>query len=467
MIRIALLIATAALLPILIAQLPYSASADSPILAQVATSTNAVMPSSTTIAAIEAMTIDVAVDAMGKMTNEEAVHVFNEMNTAKVVEMMGHMDVKKVSSIWGDMEPSKAGAVMEDVEVATASQIVGLVSAERLVARLPEVSPQKLWQMPPELLHDSMPGVNAMHLNAWTRPQVPDDLPAPIPTDTTDDRAVYIVPEARSDEWALVVGSPAPFTNIWAKFARPLDDIQVVLDGFGDQQPSGTPDLPVGAVANSFFSINLGGVASQDVVAAAAIAFVDKSWLDSNQIHKWSIQFSRFDENLDAWVPSPSKRIREDAERLTFAVVVPGFSTFAITGSRDLPDLPFSIDNLSIGPASPKDGEQIDVVASVSNSGAETAVYPAVLWVDGAIEAAKTVSVDAGGTAELEFTLRRPAGTYSIRLGRQITEVSVAAPIPRPPATGGIAPTTSLLALAGIAGLLLLLAGARLRRPRD
>jgi hypothetical protein len=78
------------------------------------------------------------------------------------------MDVEKVSSIWGDMEPSEAGAVMEDVEVATASQIVGLVSAERLVARLPEMSPQKLWQMPPEMLHDRMPGVNAMHL--WPGP---------------------------------------------------------------------------------------------------------------------------------------------------------------------------------------------------------------------------------------------------------------------------------------------------------
>jgi Mg/Co/Ni transporter MgtE len=140
MIRIALLIAAAILLPILVAQLPYSASADSPILAQVATSTDALIPSTTTIAEIEAMTIDVAVDAMDKMTNEQAVHVFNEMNTVKVVEMMGHMDISRVSSIWGDMEPSKAGAVMEDVEVDTASQIVGLVSSERLVERLPEIS---------------------------------------------------------------------------------------------------------------------------------------------------------------------------------------------------------------------------------------------------------------------------------------------------------------------------------------
>jgi hypothetical protein len=464
MIRTALAVAAAALFPILAAQLPYTAGAIPRAQAQVATSTDAVLPSTTTVAAIEAMAIDMAVETVEKMTEEQAVHVFNEMSTAKVVEMMGKMDVVKVSAIWGDMEPPKAGAVMEDVPVETASQIIGLVSEDRLVARLPEMTPQKMWQISPELLQDRMPGVNAMHLNAWTRPQVPDDLPAPIPGEATDDRAVYVVPEARSNEWALVVGSPAPFVNIWAKFARPLDDIRVVLDGFGASQPVDTPDLPAGAIANSFFSISLGDIAPRDVVAAAAIAFVDKSWLDSNQVHKWSIQFSRFDEGLNSWVPSPSKRIREDQERLTFAVVVPGFSTFAITGSQDLPELPFAVEDLSIVPESPVEGEPFEMVASIGNAGAERAVYPAVLWVDGSIEAAETVSVDAGGTAEVAFTVRRPAGTYSIRLGRRIVEVGVGAPAPRPPATGGIAPTTGRLALAGTAGLLLILAGVWLRR---
>ena len=272
MIRTALAIAAAALIPVLAAHLPFTASADSH-----PRSTDAALPSTTTVAAIEAMTIDMAVETVSKMTDEQAVHVFNEMSTAKVVEMMGKMDISQVSTIWGDMAPPKAGAVMEDVPIETATQIVGLVSEDRMVARLPEMSPQKLWQIPPELLHDRMPGVNAMHLNAWTRPQVPEDLPAPIPGEATDDRAVYVVPEARSDEWALVVGSPAPFTNIWAKFARPLDDLRVVLEGFGASQPVGTPDLPAGAIANSFFSISLGNVAPRDVVAAAAIAFVDKS----------------------------------------------------------------------------------------------------------------------------------------------------------------------------------------------
>ena len=466
MIRTALAIATAALLSILMAQLPYTAGAIPHVQAQVATTTVAGLPSTTTVAAIEAMTIDMAVETVVQMTEEQAVHVFNEMSTAKVVEMMGHMDVVKVSSIWGDMDPPKAGAVMEGVPVETAIQIVGLVSEDRLVARLPEMSPQKLWQIPPQLLHDRMPGVNAMHLNAWTRPQVPEDLPAPIPGEATDTRAVYVVPEARSDEWALVIGSLAPFLNIWAKFARPLDDLRVVLEGFGASQPVDTPDLPAGAIANSFFSISLGDVAPRDIVAAAAIAFVDKSWLDSNQVHKWSIQFSRFDEGLNSWVPSPSKRIAESSERLTFAVVVPGFSTFAITGSRDLPALVFAVEDLRIVPASPVAGQPFEVVASVRNVGTERAVYPAVLWVDGSIEAARTVSIDAGGSSEIAFAVGRPAGTYSIRLGRQIVEVSVGAPAPRPPATGGIAPATGLLALAAALGLLLLLAGVWMVRGR-
>ena len=83
--------------------------------------------------------------------------------------------------------------------------------------------------------------------------------------------------------------------------------------------------------------------------AAAAIAFVDKSWLEENQIHKWSIEFSRFDDELGTWTPSPSKRIREDEEGLFFAVALPGFSTFAITGAQDLSGRVFEVGDLWIG----------------------------------------------------------------------------------------------------------------------
>ena len=196
MIRTALAIAAAALIPVLAAHLPFTASADSH-----PRSTDAALPSTTTVAAIEAMTIDMAVETVSKMTDEQAVHVFNEMSTAKVVEMMGKMDISQVSTIWGDMAPPKAGAVMEDVPIETATQIVGLVSEDRLVARLPEMSPQKLWQIPPELLHDRMPGVNAMHLNAWTRSLKTCRRLSPAKPPMTGPSTSCQRPEATSGPW--------------------------------------------------------------------------------------------------------------------------------------------------------------------------------------------------------------------------------------------------------------------------
>jgi hypothetical protein len=212
---------------------------------------------------------------------ETAVAAFNEMRTAKVVDMMGAMDVAKASDIWGDMEPVKAGAVMEDVPVDTADEIVKLVSEDRLVARLPEMSAQKLWDLPLELLLRKPPSVDAMQLDFWNRPEVASDLPDPVATTTTDSRSVYVLPETRESEWALVVASPAPFQKVWAKFTRHLSDVRIVVESLPGR-PEGTPELLPGRVANAFIQSNLQGTLEQDIQVAAAIAFVDKSWLDAN-----------------------------------------------------------------------------------------------------------------------------------------------------------------------------------------
>ena len=295
---------------------------------------------------------------------DEAIAVFNEMSTDKAVKMMGGMDITLASAIWGEMEPRKAGEVMEAVPIEAATGIVEMVPERSLVARLPEISAQKLWEMPPELLLGKLPSVDAMHLNAWVRPQVAPDLPEPVAALPSDDRSVYIVPEGRESEWALVVASPAPFDRIWAKFTRRLTDVRFVIESLGAEKPSGTPSLPPGRIAASFFSIDVENAAPRDVSAAAAITFVDKSWLDANRVHKWSIEFNRFDEGLNEWVPSPSKRIKEDDERVFFAVVLPGFSKFAIVGSRELPPQRFEVGSLRVSPESPADDGDVEIARS-------------------------------------------------------------------------------------------------------
>ena len=102
--------------------------------------------------------------------------------------------------------------------------------------------------------------------------------------------------------------------------------------------PAGAPEFQSGQIVNSLFSIDIEGTQPGDVEAAHVTLFVEKSWVEANEVHKWSIQFNSFDEERNEWVPFPSKRVREDEDRIFYTVVVPGFSDIATTGSSELPE---------------------------------------------------------------------------------------------------------------------------------
>ena len=378
-------------------------------------------------AQIEAAPLEDAMKMIEGMSNPEVAHVFEEMGTGKVIKMMGKMDLPKASHIWGEMEPVKAGAVFEEVPDKMATQIVGILPEPTLVPRLPEVSAGKLWRIPLEVLIDNLPSVPVTHLDSWNRPDVDADLPPPVQTLVSETSTVYSLPEAREAKWALMLGSPAPFTAIWAKFKRASAEVRLRVDDLAGQ-PEGTPTLPRGRVSDRFLRVSLENMQADAISVVAATAFVQKSWIDANQIQKWSIQFNRLDEAANTWVPFPSKRMAEDAERVYFSVVVPGFSTLAITGSRELPEQVFTVTDLDIQPRLATPGEPITISAKVVNSGEEPAVFPADLWINQSIEATTPILVEAGGTAEFAFTVARPAGQYRVRIERALLDFTVAAP---------------------------------------
>ncbi len=157
------------------------------------------------------------------------------------------------------MEKSKAGEIMEQVPIETATKVMELVSEERLVPRLPEMSAEKLWELPLELLIDKLPSVPIMHLDPWLSPRVPSDL-SPAETTASDENVTeYTLAEARENQWAQIAGSPAPIERVWARFARALEDVRVKVETF-DQKPAGVPDLPHDQIANAFFSVSLENV---------------------------------------------------------------------------------------------------------------------------------------------------------------------------------------------------------------
>ena len=184
-----------------------------------------------------------------------------------------------------------------------------------------------------------------------------------------------------------------------------------------------------------------------DVVYTPIDVTSEQAWIDANDIHNWSIEFNRLDENLNAWVPASSKRGREEGGRVFYTVVVPGFSVIAVTGSEELPAQIFSVGALQIRPIAPKADDEITISATVTNTSSDASVYIANLWINDTIEQTKTVPVGAGATETFEFALTVPVGAYSVRVERQLAEFFVGVqPTATPPAAPPTATPTTVVA---------------------
>ena len=99
------------------------------------------------------------------------------------------------------------------------------------------------------------------------------------------------------------------------------------------------------------------GVEEGDLAAVHMTFFVEKSWIAANDIHKWSLEFNRLDEETSEWVPFSAKRVREDEERIFYTGVLPGFSMIAITGSKLSTTPTFTVTDLRVVPEAPGQGQ--------------------------------------------------------------------------------------------------------------
>jgi|GEM_PF-1878626 PGF-pre-PGF domain-containing protein len=240
-------------------------------------------------------------------------------------------------------------------------------------------------------------------------------------------------------------GSPAPIEDILTRFANEIPDAHIeVIDV--DELPADIPTLPEGLVTLSMFTLTPENFETEDMITNHVTFFVEKTWLDENEIHPWSVQFNRYDPDNGRWVPLLGKLIREDEEFIFYTVAPPKFSLWAITGAKEVPPERFQASSLSISPAQAAAGEEVLVEAFITNITTEPAEYNAVLWLDGEVHASSSVSIGRLSTAVVSFTTSLEEGTYAIRIDKLLAELAVgpvAAPGPTPePATDGTpAPT--------------------------
>ena len=258
-------------------------------------------------------------------------------------------------------------------------------------------------------------------VDAW----LPDDVPQP-------------GADRHSQGLWQALGSDDPIESILGKFRRPLPNARIVvgeipLGTLGNLKP-----VPEGFVVTSFLSLGTDGYLESDFIVGRLTFFVEKSWLQSNNLHEWALHIMRFDEPTNSWNPVQAKRLREDESRVYFSAVVPAFSKWVIGGFPELPDARFRIDNLTVlGDA--KTNQPVTVQVTAANLASEAAELSLPLWVNGQVHSAVAERFGPDETRPIVFTfVPSNVGEAELRVDRLVSTINVTVgptptPTPTPP----------------------------------
>jgi len=137
------------------------------------------------------------------------------------------------------------------------------------------------------------------------------------------------------------------------------------------------------------------------------------------------------------------------------------FTTFAVI-APPAPPAPaaFKVSGLSIQPAQVKPKETVTITLSVANTGGMQGSYNVVLMINGVKEAEKSITIPAGSSQSVSFSVtKEQAGSYSVTVDGLTGNFTIAAPAPPPPPAPPEAKTPISWMMVGIiAGVVILVA---------
>jgi len=141
-----------------------------------------------------------------------------------------------------------------------------------------------------------------------------------------------------------------------------------------------------------------------------------------------------YDEVTEEWVWVPCE---VDTENNIITASVAHFTTFAIIAVPVVtPPAPaaFSVSSLSVLPAEVEPDEAVTIAISVANTGGKSGSYTVVLKIDGVKEAEETVTIAAGESQDVSFSVtREEADTYTVTVDGLSSSFTVV-PVVVPPA---------------------------------
>ena len=345
----------------------------------------------------------------------------------EVADIFQELDIGKVVEILTNMEPQNAGAMLNFFSPEGLEQVVVSMDQDSFVQIAQWMSEDSYCSIDGQVLLTNLPDVSPSVLLCTDAPEPDPNQAGPSSEQVSNSQT--------ADGWTTIVSSPAPIERVLGKFSRRLTNVKVSVIDLNAKPPQ-APDFSSDQVVSEFFRVDATNIGPEDLLVAHLTLFIQKEWLDLNQIHKWSIEANRLDEERNIWVPFPAKRVREDEERIFYTVVVPGFSVFALTGRSEVPAPDLEATNISISPASAPAGEDVTISVNVRNNGSDSEVFPVSLWINNTIEATQTIMLGGNQTGLVTFTTREDSpGSYAVRVERLLDEFTVTQPVPTPTPT--------------------------------
>ncbi|MBA7466756.1 hypothetical protein ES707_01946 [subsurface metagenome] len=154
-----------------------------------------------------------------------------------------------------------------------------------------------------------------------------------------------------------------------------------------------------------------------------------------------NLVMAMWDEEAEEWIILDSV---VDLLANTITIKVRHLSIFAILAGAVAAPADFSVSELSIAPEEVSIGENINISVRVTNTGNSSGSYTATFKINGAVEATKEVTLDAGASQKVTFTTAKDvAASYSVDvngLSGSFTVKEEVAPAP-PPAPTPTPPT--------------------------
>jgi len=235
----------------------------------------------------------------------------------------------------------------------------------------------------------------------------------------SDDGELLETIEATSDDGMLTITIPEG-TICLDKDGNPLDTLEVAVDESPPDPPEDAHIIglaydfgPDGATFNPPLTLtwSYDPDALPEGVAGLVIAY--------------------YDEATSEWVELPCT---VDPVTHTITASVAHFTTFAIIGTVPPPPPPpaaFSVTNLSVTPLEVEPGETVTITASVANIGGKSGSYTVVLNINGVKEADERVTIGAGSSEDVSFSVtREEADSYTVTVDGLSGSFTVVPPEP-------------------------------------